>query len=397
VLRKIGEDVTEVLEYVPSSFKVIEHVRPKLSCRSCATILQAPLPSFPIERGRAGPALLAHVVVAKFADALPLHRQTAIYQRAGVDLDRSTMADWVGSMAALIDPLYEAIGLHARRGDVHFADDTTVPVLAPGKGRTDTGRLWVVLRDETPWCGSAPPAAFYRYSRDRKAEQAEALLGTCRGFLHADGYAGFKGLYEAGPKSAAARLIEVACWSHARRKIYDVHVDTGSPLAKAALERIAELFAIEADISGRPSSERLAVREVQSVPRLGELERFLRAALSQISGKSTLAGAIRYALSRWDALTRYTCDGRLEMSNNAAERAIRPLVLGRKNYLFAGSDSGGVRAAKMYTIIESAKLNGLDPEAYLRDIFARIADHPINRIDELLPWTWKAFADKLAA
>jgi transposase len=397
VLRKIGEDVTEVLEYVPSSFKVIEHVRPKLSCRSCATILQAPLPSFPIERGRAGPALLAHVVVAKFADALPLYRQTAIYQRAGVDLDRSTMADWVGSMAALIDPLYEAIGLHARRGDVHFADDTTVPVLAPGKGRTDTGRLWVVLRDETPWCGSAPPAAFYRYSRDRKAEQAEALLGTCRGFLHADGYAGFKGLYEAGPKSAAARLIEVACWSHARRKIYDVHVDTGSPLAKAALERIAELFAIEADISGRPSSERLAVREVQSVPRLGELERFLRAALSQISGKSTLAGAIRYALSRWDALTRYTCDGRLEMSNNAAERAIRPLVLGRKNYLFAGSDSGGVRAAKMYTIIESAKLNGLDPEAYLRDIFARIADHPINRIDELLPWTWKAFADKLAA
>ena len=397
VLRKIGEDVTEVLEYVPSSFKVIEHVRPKLSCRSCATILQAPLPSFPIERGRAGPALLAHVVVAKFADALPLHRQTAIYQRAGVDLDRSTMADWVGSMAALIDPLYEAIGLHARRGDVHFADDTTVPVLAPGKGRTDTGRLWVVLRDETPWCGSAPPAAFYRYSRDRKAEQAEALLGTCRGFLHADGYAGFKGLYEAGPKSAAARLIEVACWSHARRKIYDVHVDTGSPLAKAVLERIAELFAIEADISGRPSSERLAVREVQSVPRLGELERFLRAALSQISGKSTLAGAIRYALSRWDALTRYTCDGRLEMSNNAAERAIRPLVLGRKNYLFAGSDSGGVRAAKMYTIIESAKLNGLDPEAYLRDIFARIADHPINRIDELLPWTWKAFADKLAA
>ena len=397
VLRKIGEDVTEVLEYVPSSFKVIEHVRPKLSCRSCATILQAPLPSFPIERGRAGPALLAHVVVAKFADALPLYRQTAIYQRAGVDLDRSTMADWVGSMAALIDPLYEAIGLHARRGDVHFADDTTVPVLAPGKGRTDTGRLWVVLRDETPWCGSAPPAAFYRYSRDRKAEQAEALLGTCRGFLHADGYAGFKGLYEAGPKSAAARLIEVACWSHARRKIYDVHVDTGSPLAKAALERIAELFAIEADIIGRPSSERLAVREVQSVPRLGELERFLRAALSQISGKSTLAGAIRYALSRWDALTRYTCDGRLEMSNNAAERAIRQLVLGRKNYLFAGSDSGGVRAAKMYTIIESAKLNGLDPEAYLRDIFARIADHPINRIDELLPWTWKAFADKLAA
>jgi transposase len=397
VLRKIGEDVTEVLEYVPSSFKVIEHVRPKLSCRTCSTILQAPLPSFPIERGRAGPALLAHVVVAKFADALPLHRQTGIYQRAGVDLDRSTMADWVGSMAALIDPLYEAIGMHARRGDVHFADDTTVPVLAPGKGRTDTGRLWVVLRDETPWCGSAPPAAFYRYSRDRKAEQAEALLGTCRGFLHADGYAGFKRLYEGDPKSVAPRLIEVACWSHARRKIYDVHVDTGSPLAKEALERIAELFAVEADISGRPAAERLAARQLQSVPRLVDLERFFRAALSQISAKSKLASAIRYALSRWEALTRYTYDGRLEMSNNAAERAIRPLVLGRKNYLFAGSDSGGVRAAKMYTIIETAKLNRLDPEAYLRDIFGRIADHPINRIAELLPWRWKAFADKLAA
>jgi transposase len=397
VLRKIGEDVTEVLEYVPSSFKVIEHVRPKFSCRTCATILQAPLPSFPIERGRAGPALLAHVVVAKFADALPLHRQTAIYRRSGVDLDRSTMADWIGSMAALIDPLYEAIGLHARRGDVHFADDTTVPVLAPGKGRTDTGRLWVVLRDEASWCGSAPPAAFYRYSRDRKAEQAEALLGTCRGFLHADGYAGFKGLYEGDLRSAAPRLIEVACWSHARRKIYDVHLDTGSLLAKEALERIADLFAIEADINGRLPAERLAVRQDQSVPRLGELEQYLQAAHSQISGKSKLAGAIRYALSRWEALTRYTCDGRLEMSNNAAERAIRPLVLGRKNYLFAGSDSGGVRAAKMYTIIESAKLNGLDPEAYLRDIFARIASHPINRIDELLPWTWNAFTDKRAA
>ena len=246
------------------------------------------------------------------------------------------MADWVGSMAALIDPLYEAIGMHARRGDVHFADDTTVPVLAPGKGRTDTGRLWVVLRDETPWCGSAPPAAFYRYSRDRKAEHAEALLGRCRGFLHADGYAGFKGLYEGDAKSAAPRLIEVACWSHARRKIYDVHVDTGSPLAKEALERIAELFAIEADISGRSPAERLAARQVQSVPRLGDLQRFFRAALSEISAKSTLASAIRYALSRWAALMRYTCDGRLEMSNNAAERAIRPLVLGRKNYLFAG-------------------------------------------------------------
>jgi transposase len=397
VLRKIGEDVTEVLEYVPSFFKVVEHVRPKHSCRTCATILQAPLPSFPIERGRPGPALLAHVMVSKYADALPLHRQSVIYARAGVELDRSTMADWVGSMAALVDPLYEAIGTHVRAGPVLFADDTTVPVLAPGTGRTATGRLWVVVRDEGSWSGGAPAAAFYRYSRDRKAEHAEALLGACRGFLHADGYAGFNGLYEVDPKRAAPRLIEVACWAHVRRKHYDVHVATGAPLAKEALERMAELFAIEADINGRSPAERLAARQTQSVARLADLERFLRAALTAISAKSTLARAIRYALSRWDALTRYTSDGRLEMTNNAAERAIRPLVLGRKNYLFAGSDSGGVRAAKMYTLIESAKLNGLDPEAYLRDIFARIADHQINRIDELLPWTWNAAAVQLAA
>jgi transposase len=397
VLRKIGEDVTEVLEYVPSFFKVVEHVRPKLSCRNCETILQAPLPSFPIERGRAGPALLAHVIVSKYADALPLHRQSVIYERVGVDLDRSTMADWVGSMAALIDPLYEAIGRHVRAGTVLFADDTTVPVLAPGTGRTATGRLWTVVRDEGPWCGPAAPAAFYRYSRDRKAEHAEALLATCRGHLHADGYAGFNNLYEVDHKIGAPRLIEVACWSHVRRKLYDVHVETGSPLAKQALERLAELFAIEADINGRAPGLRRAARQTESVTRLADLERFLATALTQISAKSTLARAIRYALSRWDALTRYTSDGRLGMTNNAAERAIRPLVLGRKNYLFAGSDSGGVRAAKMYTLIETAKLNGLDPEAYLRDLFARIADHPINRIDELLPWTWKAVADKLAA
>jgi len=202
---------------------------------------------------------------------------------------------------------------------------------------------------------------------------------------------------ERDPKRGEPRLVEVACWSHTRRKVYDVHVETGAPLAKEALERIAELFAIEAGINGRSPTERVAVRQVESVPRLVDLERFLRAVLREISAKSTLARAIRYALSRWDALTHYTSDGRLEMTNNAAERAIRPLVLGRKNYLFAGSDSGGVRAAKMYTLIETAKLNGLDPEAYLRDIIACIADHPINRIDELLPWTWKAVTDKLAA
>src|ERR1700693_1864383 len=354
VLRRIGDDVTEVVEYGPSSFKVMQHVRPKLSCRACEAIAQAPLPPCPIERGRPGPGLLAHVVVSKYADGLPLYRQSAIYARQGVELDRSTMADWMGSAAALLRPLVEAIRQHVCAGPVLHADDTTVPVLAPGLGRTRTGRLWAAVRDERTWAGAAPPAAFYCYSPDRKGEHAEALLGQCRGFLHADGYGGFQSLYMPDPKTGLPRLTEVGCWSHARRKVYEVYEATASPLAKEALERIAELFAIAERINGRAPPERLAVRQQDAVPLLAELETFLHRALNQISGKSTLAKAIRYSLSRWTALTRYTTDGRLEMTNNAVERAIRPLALTRKNYLFAGSDSGGIRAAAMYSLIESA-------------------------------------------
>ena len=389
VLRKIGDDVTEVLEYVPSTFKVVQHVRSKMSCRACETIVQAPLPSFPIERGRPGPGLLAHVAVAKYADGLPLYRQSEIYAREGVDIDRSTMAEWMGRTAALLYPLTEAIGRHVRAGTVLHADDTTVPVLEPGRGRTRTGRLWAVVRDERPHAGPAPPAVYYRYSPDRRGEHAAALLGGCLGFLHADGYAGFNALFADDPKTGRPLLTEVACWAHARRKLYEVYEETASPLAKEALERMANLFAIEARINGCAPPERLAARQQDAVPLLAELHAFLQKALSQISGKSTLAKAIRYSLSRWAALTRYTTDGRLEMTNNAVERAIRPLALTRKNYLFAGSDSGGIRAAAMHTLIESARMNGLDPEAYLRDVLARIADHPINRIGELMPWNWK--------
>jgi transposase len=389
VLRKLGEDVTEVLEYVPSSFKVVQIVRPKLSCRSCETIVQAPLPSLPIERGRPGPGLLAHVIVSKYADGLPLYRQSEIYARQDIDLDRSTMAGWVGCMAALLDPLVVAVGKHVCAGEVLHADDTTVKVLAPGLGRTKTGRLWAVVRDERAFGGAVPPAAFYRYSENRCAEHAQALLGSCRGFLHADGYAGFNDLFANDSKTGKPRLTEVACWAHARRNIYEVYESTASPLAKEALERIAELFAIEARINGCPPGQRLAVRQQDAVPLLAALKTFFEKALTEISGKSTLAKAIRYALARWAALTRYTTDGRLEMTNNAVERAIRPLAMTRKNYLFAGSDSGGARAAAMYTLIETAKLNGLDPESYLRDVINRIADHPINRIAELLPWNWR--------
>ena len=293
-----------------------------------------------------------------------------------------------GKAGFLLAPLAEAIGRHVRAGCVLHADDTTVPVRAPGHGKTTTGRLWVAVRDERPWGSMAPPAAVYHYSADRKGIHAQALLGTCHGFLHADGYTGFGRLYRPATPDGEPRLVEVACWSHARRQFYHVHHETASPIALEALQRIAALFAIEGAIRGQSPDRRAAARAEHAGPLLEQLKAFLEAALNRISGKSGLEAAIRYALSRWKALTRYVTDGRLDMSNNAAERAMRPPVLGRKNDLFCGSDAGGLRAAGFYTIIETCRMNDINPQAYLSDVIGRIADHPIRQIDALLPWRW---------
>ena len=381
-LRPLGADVAEVLEYVPARFKVIRHVRPKLTCTACATIVQTPAPARPIARGLAGPGLLAHVLVSKYTDHLPLYRQSAIYAREGIDLDRSTLADWVGQASALLAPLVNALSRHVLAGTKLHADDTPVPVLCPGRGTTKQGRLWTYVRDDRPAGSKEPAAVWFAYSPDRKGEHPRRHLQEFRGTLQADGYAGFNGLYD----RAKEPLLEAACWAHARRKFYDVHQATDSPLAREALERVGALYGIEAEVRGQLPEARQRVRQARAGPLLEALHRFLHATLKQISKKSELSGAIRYALSRWQALTRYRDDGALEIDNNAAERALRAVALGRKNYLFAGSDAGGERAAAIYSLVGSAKLHGLDPEAYLRHVIERIADHKINRIDALLPW-----------
>jgi len=384
-LRKVGEDVTEILDYIPGHFEVIRHVRPAYSCRKGETMAQMPMPALPIPRGQAGPGLLAHVLVAKFCDHLPLYRQAEIYARDGVDLDRATLADWVGKAAWLVQPLAERIGAHVMAGGVIHADDTPVPVLAPGNGKTKTGRFWVYLRDERPHAGAAPPAVLYRYTPDRKGEHCRDHLASFAGHLHADGYSGFSELY-ADKQNRPASVTEVACWAHARRKFFDVHKSNGSPIAKEALDKIGALFDIERAIAGKPPGQRKAVRLATAKPKLDALAGWFDKQLTLISGKSDLAKAIRYARSRWEALTCYCANGRLEVSNNAAENQIRPLALGRKNWLFAGSNAGGERAAIFYTLIRSAKLNGVEPEAYLREVLTRIGEHPINAIDALLPW-----------
>jgi transposase len=378
-LRQLGEDVSEMLEYVPGRFKVIRHVRPKLSCSACQKIVQPQAPSRPIERGLAGPGLLAHVLVSKYADHLPLYRQSQIFAREGIDLDRSTLADWVGGASTLLEPLVNTIGRYVLGTYKIHGDDTPVPVLCPGRRTTKEGRLWSYVRDDRPAGSEDPPAVFFRYSPDRKGERPRMHLANFTGVLQADAYAGFDRLY-------GEKIKEAACWAHVRRKFYDIHVSLASPIALEALERIGRLYQIEEEIRGRSPDERQAVRQARAGPELESLHEWLHKTATTLSKKSELAKAIRYALSNWVALTRYRDDGRLEADNNAAERALRAVALGRKNWLFAGSDDGGERAAAIYTLIGTAKLNELDPQGYLRHVLESIADHPINKIEELLPW-----------
>jgi transposase len=379
-LKRVGEDVTEELEYVPGRFVVNRIIRPRMACACCEHFQQAPLPSRPIERGRPGPGLIAHVLVSKYADHLPLYRQSQIYAREDVGLERSTLADWVGKSSALLTPLADAVGRHVREGAAIHADDTPVDVLDPGHGKTLTGRLWTYVRDERPWGSSAAPAAWYRFSMDRRSIRPAEHLSDYRGFMHVDGYAGFNELFRSGA------IEEVACLAHVRRKFFDLARDGRSPICAEAVARIAALYAVEEEVRGKPPNERVKIRQAKARPVFDDLIAWLQTQQPKLSTKFDSGKAVRYALARLPHLAVYLDNGRLEIDNNAAERSIRGLALGRKNYLFMGSEGGGQAAAIAYTLIETAKLNNVNPLAWLTSVLTRIADHPASRIDNLLPW-----------
>ena len=382
-LHAIGETVSEMLDFVPARLRVLRIRRPKYGCRMCGTIHQAPAPERPIAKGMASSGLLAHVLVSKYCDHTPLYRQTQIIARHGVEIDRSTLANWVGGASWWLEPLQARMAAHMFGSGKIFADDTPIPVLDPGRGRTKMGRLWVYVRDDRPWSGPDPPAAVYFYSPDRKAERPASHLERFRGILQVDGYVGFERL------TAGGVIVLAACWAHARRKFYDLHEATGSPIAAEALRRIGELYAIEKTLRGRAAEERRTVRNAQSRPLIEAMKPWLEMELGRIPGRGGLAEAIRYALSRWPALCRFLEDGRVDLDNNPVERAIRPIALGRKNHLFAGSDGGGARWATVCSLIATAKLNDVEPFAYLRDILERMTNgYPMSRIDDLLPWNW---------
>jgi len=391
-LAKLGEDVTETLEVVPRQWKVVQTVREKFTCRSCEKVTQPPAPFHTIARGRAGASLLAMILHAKYGHHQPLNRQSESFAREGIDLDVSTMADWVGAGTAALAPLVELIRRHVLDAARLHGDDTTVPVLA--KGKTVTGRVWGYVRDDRPFAGPAPPAAVFFYSRNRDGEHPKRHLAGYAGILQADAYGGFNSLYD--PQRSPAPITEAACWSHGRRKFF-VLADIAksapgserpAPLALGAVRRIDAIFAIEGEINRLPAEPRLAVRTARSAPLVTELESWMRSERARLSRHADVAKAMDYMLKRWAAFTRFLSDGRICLTNNAAERALRGIAIGRKNWLFAGSDRGGERAATMYTLIATAKLNNIDPQAWLADVLRRIADHPARRLNQLLPWNW---------
>jgi transposase len=399
-LRKLGETVTETLEVIPRQWKVIQHVREKFTCRDCEKISQPPAPFHATARGWAGPSLLAMILFEKFGQHQPLNRQAERYAREGVPLSLSTLADQVGAGCAVLDPILKRIETHVFAAERLHGDDTTVPVLA--KGKTAIGRCWVYVRDDRPFGGGAPPAAMFYYSRDRAGVHPEAHLASFAGILQADAYSGYNGLYEADRKPGT--ILEAGCWSHGRRPFFALADLAGaarrkaqgemtvpiSPLAFEMVRRIDALFEIERPINGKSARERLAVRQLLSAPLVTDLEMWMREQRAKLSRGNDIAKAMDYMLKRWPSFTRFLNDGRVCLSNNAAERALRGIALGRKSWLFAGSDRGGQRAAAMYSLIVTCKLNDVDPQAWLADVLARIAGHPAHRLDELLPWAWRS-------
>lgn len=384
-LAKLGEDITETLEVVPRQWKVIQTVREKFTCRSCEKITQPPAPFHAIARARAGASLLAMILYAKFGQHQPLNRQSDVYAREGIELDVSTLADWVGACSATLAPLVELIRRQVLAADRIHGDDTTVPVLA--KNKTVTGRLWTYVRDDRPFGGTDPPAAMFFYSRDRGGEHPRRHLSGWTGTLQADAYAGFGELYQA--KRSPRPITEAACWAHGRRKFFVLADLRQVPLAIEAVRRFDEIFAAEREINGAPLNQRHVVRQERIKPLVAALESWMRTARARLSRHADTAKAIDYMLKRWPAFARFLDDGRICLSNNAAERALRGIAIGRRAWLFAGSDRGGERAAAMFTLIETAKLNGIDPQAWLADVLRRINDHPAAKLHELLPWHWK--------
>lgn len=396
-LRVVGEDVSEILEMITAKLKVIEIARPKKSCRCCEKMVQVPAPSRPIPGSIAGASLLAYILVSKFDDQLPLYRQNEILARMGADIPRSTLADWCGHGMRILLPVIEAIGTSVLGSDTLHADDTPIRVLDPegrakgiGKGVMQ-GRIWGYVCDQRPWAGTAPPGALYRYAANWKAEHVLAHLGSASGILQADAYKGYAKLYEPGA-DGEPRFREAACFAHWRRDFHDIWTSQKSEIAYEALERIGQLYDIEREISGQPADLRRAVRQARSKPKLEALHAWAETQLTRIPGKGDLAKAFRYGLSRWPAFCLFLDDGRVAIDNNVAERALRSIGIGRRNWLFAGSEAGAETLARAMTLIESAKMNNLDPQAYLTDLFQRIHDHKINRIDELLPWNWRPLA-----